>query len=219
MKILIIEDHPKIRDNIITYLELKGYTVEGAIHGADALEKLYMNYDIIILDMNMPVMNGTEFIQKIREQKNYIPVVVLTSNSMMEDKLEMFSLGADDYLTKPFDLRELEARIIALSRRKEKTIENVIFFGEYELEVGKRVLRKWEEVIEISNKEYGILEYLGRNKWYPKSKSDILEAVWWIRERDLGFDSVTLEAHISTIRKKLSKDIIQTIKWVWYIIP
>lgn len=142
MKILIIEDHPKIRDNIITYLELKGYTVEGAIHGAEALEKLYMNYDIIILDMNMPVMNGTEFIQKIREQKNYIPVMVLTSNSMMEDKLEMFSLGADDYLTKPFDLRELEARIIALSRRKEKTIENVIFFGEYELEVGKRVLRK-----------------------------------------------------------------------------
>ncbi|MDD2693929.1 MAG: response regulator transcription factor [Candidatus Gracilibacteria bacterium] len=219
MKILIIEDHPKIRDNIITYLELKGYTVEGAIHGAEALEKLYMNYDIIILDMNMPVMNGTEFIQKIREQKNYIPVMVLTSNSMMEDKLEMFSLGADDYLTKPFDLRELEARIIALSRRKEKTIENVIFFGEYELEVGKRVLRKGEEVIEISNKEYGILEYLGRNKGYPKSKSDILEAVWGIRERDLGFDSVTLEAHISTIRKKLSKDIIQTIKGVGYIIP
>lgn len=219
MKILIIEDHPKIRDNIITYLGLKGYTVEWAIHGAEGFEKLYMNYDIIILDMNMPVMNGTEFIKKIREQKNYIPVIVLTSNSILEDKLEMFSLGADDYLTKPFDLRELEARIIALSRRKEKTIENVILFGEYELEVGKRILRKWEEVIEISNKEYGILEYLGRNKWYPKSKSDILEAVWWIRERDLGFDSVTLEAHISTIRKKLSKDIIQTIKWVWYIIP
>lgn len=101
-----------------------------------------MNYDIIILDMNMPVMNGTEFIKKIREQKNYIPVIVLTSNSILEDKLEMFSLGADDYLTKPFDLRELEARIIALSRRKEKTIENVILFGEYELEVGKRILRK-----------------------------------------------------------------------------
>jgi DNA-binding response OmpR family regulator len=98
------------------------------MHGAEALEKLYANYDIIILDMNMPVMNGAEFIAKIREQKNYIPVIVLTSNSMMEDKLQMFSLGADDYLTKPFDLRELEARVMALSRRKEKTIENVITF-------------------------------------------------------------------------------------------
>ena len=78
--------------------------------------------------MNMPIMNGKAFMAKIREQKNYIPVVVLTSNSMMEDKLEMFALGADDYLTKPFDLREVEARIMALSRRKEKTIEKVINF-------------------------------------------------------------------------------------------
>ena len=203
----------------MNYLQLKWYTVEGAIHGGEALEKLYMNYDVIILDMNMPVMNGAEFIQKIREQRNYIPVVVLTSNSMMEDKLEMFSLGADDYLTKPFDLRELEARITALYRRKEKTIENVILFWDYELEVGKRVLKKWEEIIDISNKEYGILEYLWRNKGYPKSKSDILEAVWWIREQHLGMDSITLEAHISMIRKKLGKDLIQTIKGVWYIIP
>ncbi len=219
MKILIIEDHPKIRDNIITYLKIKWYTVEWAIHGGEALEKLYANYDVIILDMNMPVMNGQEFIQKIREQKNYIPVIVLTSNSMLEDKLEMFSLWADDYLTKPFDLRELEARIIALSRRKEKTIEDIITFSEYSLEVGKRILKKWDTITEVSNKEYGILEYLGRNKGYPKSKTDILEAVWWIRERDLGLNSVTLEAHISMIRKKLWKDIIHTIKWVWYLIP
>lgn len=218
MKILIIEDHPKIRDNIITYLSLKGHTVEWALHGAEALEKLYANFDVIILDMNMPIMNGKAFMAKIREQKNYIPVVVLTSNSMMEDKLEMFALGADDYLTKPFDLREVEARIMALSRRKEKTIEKVINFWPYELEVGKRLLRKWAITIEISNKEYGILEYLGRHQWYPKNKTDILEAVWWIRERDLGFKSITLEAHISMIRKKLGKDIIHTIKWVWYIL-
>lgn len=114
--------------------------------------------------MNMPVMNGREFIGKIREQKNYIPVIVLTSNCMLEDKLEMFSLGADDYLTKPFDLRELDARIMALSRRKEKTIEDIITFSGYTLEVGKRILKKGETVIEISNKEYGILEYLGRNQ-------------------------------------------------------
>ncbi len=218
MKILIIEDHPKIRDNIMTYLSLKWYTVEWAVHGGEALEKLYTKFDVIILDMNMPIMNGSEFMKQIREQKNYIPVIILTSNSMMEDKLEMFALGADDYLTKPFDLRELEARIIALSRRKEKIIEQVINFWEYVLEIGKRILKKGEEVIEISNKEYGILEYLGRHQWYPKSKTDILEAVWWIREQSLGFNSITLEAHISMLRKKLWKNIIQTMKWVWYLL-
>lgn len=103
---------------------------------------IHANYDVIILDMNMPVMNGEVFIKKIREQSIYIPVIVLTSNSMMEDKLTMFSLGADDYLTKPFDLRELEMRILALSRRKEKTIENHITFGDYSLDTARHILSK-----------------------------------------------------------------------------
>ena len=218
MKILVIEDHPKIRENIITYLTIQGYTAEWALHGEAALEKVYANYDILILDMNMPVMDGRVFIEKIRKSGNMIPILVLTSNSLLDDKLDMFSLGADDFVTKPFELQELEARIIALSRRREKSIEEVINFSDYTLDVSKHTLKQWENTIEISNKEFGILEFLARNKWYPKSKSDILEAVWGIREQSLDFESVTLEAHISMIRKKLGKDIIQTLKWVWYLI-
>ena len=216
MKILVIEDHPKIRENIITYLNIKGYTAEWAVHGAEALEKLYANYDIIILDVNMPIMDGRKFLQTMREKGVQCPVITLTSNSMIDDKLEIFDLGADDYMTKPFDMRELEARIIALARRKEKTIEELIEVGPYTIDTGKHIIRRGESIMEISNKEFGILEFLGRNKWYPKSKSSILEAVWGIREESLNFNSITLEAHISTIRKKLGKDTIETIKWVWY---
>ena len=105
------------------------------MHGEEALKMLYANYDIIILDMNMPIMNGKTFIEKIRQNGNITPVIVLTSNSLLSDKITMFDLGADDYVVKPFEMRELEARVIALSRRKEKQIEEIITFGEYSIDI------------------------------------------------------------------------------------
>ncbi len=219
MKLLVIEDHPKIRGNLIEYFELNGYTAEGAVHWEEALTMLHAHYDIIILDMNMPIMDGKTFIKKIRENGIQTPVIVLTSNSLIDDKVTMFDLGADDYVTKPFDMREVEARVIALSRRREKNIEEVIEFDWYTLEVGKKILRKWIMIIGLSNKEYWIVEYLARNKGYPKNKSDILEAVWWLKEAELAMNSITLEAHISTIRKKIGKHIIETMKWIGYLIP
>ena len=105
------------------------------MHGEEALKMLYANYDIIILDMNMPIMNGKTFIEKIRQDGNITPVIVLTSNSLLSDKITMFDLGADDYVVKPFEMRELEARVIALSRRKEKQIEEIITFGEYSIDI------------------------------------------------------------------------------------
>ncbi len=220
MKILIIEDHPKIRANIIEYLTLKDYTAEWAVHGEEAMEMLHANYDIIVLDMNMPVMDGASFIKQLRKSGDQTPVIVLTSNSLLSDKITMFDLGADDYVMKPFEMRELEARIIALGRRKNKTIEEIVDFGEWEymIDLGRKFVKKWANKIELSHKEYGILEYLVRNKTYPKSKIDILEAVWWMREAELAMNSVTLEAHISTIRKKLWKSIITTLKWTWYLV-
>ena len=89
---------------------------------------LHANYDIIVLDMNMPIMDGQTFIEKVRKSGNQIPIIVLTSNSLLSDKITMFDLGADDYVIKPFEMKELEARIIALSRRKEKSIEEIISF-------------------------------------------------------------------------------------------
>lgn len=218
MKLLMIEDHPKIRNNLIEFFSIKWYTAEGATHWQEALTMLHAHYDIIILDMNMPIMDGKTFIAQLRKSGNQTPVIVLTSNSLIDDKITMFDLGADDYVVKPFEMRELEARVIALARRKEKTIEEIIQFSGYTIDIGRKIIKKWEQIIELSHKEYWIIEYLARNIGYPKSKMEILEAVWWLREAELAMDSVTLEAHISTIRKKLWKSIITTLKWTWYLI-
>lgn len=219
MKILVVEDHPKIRQNIITFLNLKGYVAEWAIHWEEALFKVSESgYDVIILDVNLPVMNGKEFLKKIREKWNTTPVIALTSNSMLEDKLELFNLWVDDYLTKPFELLELEARLQSLFKRKEKMIEEKTKIWDLEIDYIRHKIIQWGKEIAVSNKEYLIIEFLTKNRGVPKNKVEIFEYVWWEREENLDMSSVTLEAHISYIRKKFGKNIIKTIKWVWYVI-
>ncbi len=219
MKILVIEDHPKIRENIIKFLKISGYLPEWAFNGEEALEKIAFNkYDILVLDINMPIMDGREFMKKLRNNGSNIPVIALSSNSMLDDKLEMFELWVDDYLTKPFELKELEMRIKAIAKRKDKTIENYLEIGDIKIDFAKHKIYKNNIEIEISNKHYLIVEFLFRNKWFPKSKVAILEKVWGELEENLDLNSTTLEAHISVLRKKISKDFIKTIKWVGYII-
>ena len=219
MKVFVIEDHPKIRENIIKFLNIKWHVVEWAVHWKEALEHLQKNFfDIIVLDINLPVMNGKEFLSLLRNTGNTTPVIALTSNSMLEDKLEVFSLWVDDYLTKPFELLELEARILALYKRKDKIIEEVFTLWDVQVDVVRHIVTlKWKEV-ELGNKEFLIVEFLAKNRGVPKSKSDIFQYAWWEREETLNFDSITLEVHISYIRKKLGKNFIKTIKWVGYVI-
>lgn len=219
MKVLVVEDHPKIRQNIVRYLNLKWFRAEDAIHWEDAKIKLSTNnYDLIVLDINMPLLDWKEFTKLVRKTWNNIPIIALTSNSLLNDKLEMFSFWVDDYLTKPFEFEELEARIKALLKRKDKDLKNSIKIKDVELDINKHKVYKKSKEIELWNKEYMILEYLLSNKNYPKSKVSILEKVWWEQEENLDLWSKTLEAHISTLRKKLWRDLIKTIKWVGYVI-
>lgn len=219
MKILIVEDHPKLRENIAHFLKIHSYTVDTAHHGEEALEKVrYTEYDTILLDINMPVMDGKEFLENIRKLWKDTPVIVLTSNSMLEDKLELFDMWSDDYITKPFELQELLARIKALSKRRWKSIEEIEKIGDFCLHISKHKVFLWDTEIILSNKEYLIVEFLVLNKWIPKSKTQILEKVWGDAEQNLEFSSTTLEAHISTIRKKMWKNFIKTQKGVGYIV-
>jgi DNA-binding response OmpR family regulator len=129
------------------------------------LEKLRnTDYDLIILDVNMPMMNGKEFMKNLREKKKDIPVIALTSNSTLDDKVEMFDLGVDDYLTKPFELKELELRIKSLTKRKDLKIEDIIIINDLEINLAKHKVFKENKEIELSNKEYLIIEFLSKNR-------------------------------------------------------
>ncbi len=219
MKILIIEDNFKLRENISKYLKLNFILSEEARDWVEWIKKiLNTNYDVIILDINMPNMNWREFIKEARLRWNKTPVLVLTSNSMLDDKLEMFNLWADDYITKPFELAELLARIKALSKRKEEFIPNIINIWSLKIDLDRRKIFRKNKEVELGNKEFRIIEFLVLNRWLPKNKIQILEHVWWEQEERLDLGSVTLEAHISYIRRKLWKDFIKTIKWVGYVV-
>ncbi len=219
MKILIIEDHPKLRENIKKYLQIKWYLSEVAINWEEAINKIHFtDYDCIILDINMPIMDWREFIKKFRQKNNYTPVIALTSNSTLDDKVEMFEFWVDDYLIKPFELLELEIRIKALLKRKDKELQDEIKIWNIKIDFSKHKVFLSEKEVELWNKEYLIIEFLSRNKWYPKTKIQILEKVWWEAEENLELSSTTLETHISMIRKKLWSDFIKTIKWTGYII-
>jgi DNA-binding response OmpR family regulator len=183
MKILVVEDHPKLRENIKKMCEMAHFTTETAIHGVEAIEKIRVSqYDCIILDMNMPLMGGREFLSKLREHDKETSVLILTSNSLTEDKVDAFDIGADDYLTKPFDVDELIARIRALGRRKGKQTDNKIQIGDILVDITHSKVYKNEETIELSAKEYKIIAYLLEYIGAPKSKEMILEAVWGERE-------------------------------------
>jgi DNA-binding response OmpR family regulator len=220
MKILIIDDHPWIRNGLIKLLIFKWYIAEWVINGAQWLEKLKSHsFDVIILDINMPVMNGKDFIQRLRIQWESIPVLALTSDSLLEDKIEMFELGVDDYLVKPFEFDELYVRLKALSKRKWEIIKNIIEIWDISIDIDafKIFINKIEVIFQ--NKQYLIIRYLVKNRGYPKNKLEIMEYAWGEKEENLQFNTVVLESHIYIIRKRLGKDFIKTVKWIWYLIP
>lgn len=220
MKILVVEDNKILRENIIFLLKKNNYLWEWALNWEDALEKVSnSNFDLIILDINMPFMDGKTFLKKIREKWIETWVIVLTSNSMLEDKLELFENWVDDYMTKPFEIDELLARIKTILRRWKKDIleETKKIWDIIVNYSSKKIFLKWEEII-FTVKQYLIIEFLSKNFWYPQTKLKIMEYVWWEAEENLEIDSTTLESHIYSIRKKLWKNFIKTIKWIWYII-
>lgn len=219
MKVLVIEDNPILRDNLIFLLKKFSYLAEPAIHWKEALEKIQNSkFDVIILDVNMPVMNGKDFLVNIRNKKISTPVIALTSDSMLQDKLEMFELGIDDYLTKPFEIEELIARLKSLLKRKDKEIDDEKTAWELNINYSKKKIFYKNNELTFPQKQYLIIEYLMNHIWYPQNKVKIMEYVWWEAEENLEFNSTTLESHIYAIRKIIWKDILKTVKGIWYII-
>lgn len=213
MKLLLIEDNKTIAKNIKKYLELEWYKVlwaENGLYGLEIARK--KNIDLIILDLMLPWMDGIEICKRIKKEKD-IPIIMTTAKWELDDKLEWFDAGSDDYLVKPFDLEELLVRIKALLKRS-KWNEDIFEKWNIKIDIEAKKISKNNKEVKLTIKEYNILEILLNNTWIAISRTDIIQEIW-------GWDSLfewdwKLDVYISGIRKKLWKNFIETIKWFWY---
>lgn len=205
MKILIIEDEESLRKVMRKYLEKKSFAVDEAQDGKEAISMIHINsYDCLLLDLNLPEIDGITLSKRIKDEGYDIPTIMVTARSQIYNKLEGFEVGADDYITKPFNLSELLARIRAVVKRSSNNKESILKLAKYEIypernsvldmDTGKEIL--------LSNKEMGILEYLLRNRERIVSTEELMEHVW---DGDLDSFSQTVKTHIKTLRQKIDR--------------
>jgi len=220
MRILIVEDEKALVKPVKKFLEKKGFAVDAVYDGKEAIQYAKeTQYDCILLDLNLPEIDGISVSNILRRDDVNTPIIMVTARSQTYNKLEGFDNGADDYVTKPFDLNELVARVNAVIKRSSRNSEEILGFGEYEIHVeSNKVIntKKGEEII-LSNKETGVLEYLLRNKGVIVSTEDILEHVW---DREVDMFTDTVKTHIKTIRQKIDpkKEHIKTVRGKGYIL-
>ncbi len=201
MRLLIVEDEEGLRVGLKTALEKEGYSVDAADNGEDGLEYALSDiYDLIILDIMMPRMNGYEVLKQLREYKLKTPVLLLSAKSEIEDKVVGLDIGADDYLTKPFNTAELKARIRALTRRSTDVVDTNIVFEDLTLNTLTKELLCDNKSVKLGAKEYQLLEIFLVNKNAVLSKERLFDKVWGI---DDNSDYNNVEVYISFIRKKL----------------
>ena len=206
IKILLVEDEKKIAAALQTGMEEQGFSVMIAYDGAMG-EKFFTNYDfdLVILDINLPDINGYTLSRRIRQRNKQIPILMLTALGTVEDKIEGFESGADDYLVKPFAFKELMARIKSLLRRTVTNLPTtqILRVGDLEINLDSKEVIRGGNRISLTAKEFQLLEYLVRNKNRVVSRADIAGKVW-----DIGFDTGTnvIDVYINFLRKKIDKD-------------
>ena len=219
MRVLVIEDDRKVASFIQAGLAQEGHAVDVLNDGIDAgAQALSIDYDIVVLDLMLPGRSGFQVLRDIRSRKPTLPVIVLTAKSSLDERVAGLDAGADDYMTKPFALAELSARLRALSRRGAPR-ESVLRVADLEVDTIGRKVRRAGTPIELKPKEYALLEFLMRNSDRPVTKALIIEHVW-----DIHFDSVSnvVEVHINSLRNKIDKGfglpLIRTLRGVGYIL-
>ena len=201
MRILVVEDERDLNRIITKHLKKNNYSVDSCFDGQEALDFIsYSEYDLIITDIMMPNVDGSEFIDKLRANKNNTPVIMLTAKDTLEDKIVGLDSGADDYLTKPFVTRELLARVRSMTRRQATFTSNVLELGNVSLSKYTFELSTEKDKVRLSNKEYQMMEMLMRNPGNVIQTEQFLERIW-------GYDSESeinvVWVNISYLRKKL----------------
>lgn len=220
MRILIVEDEPKVSSFVQRGLVAERYAVDVCANGREGLEMVEAYpYDLIILDLMLPGIDGRELLQRIRRTNTCVPVVMLTARDSVEDKVNLFESGADDYVTKPFAFAELLVRVKALLRRGPVNRSSTLTVGELELDRLTQQVKRAGKRIELTAKEYSLLEYLMQREGRVLSRNMIIEHVW-----DQSFDGITniVDVYVRHLRSKVDDGfptkLIRTVRGSGYMI-
>lgn len=218
MKILVVEDNPELGQSLAELLRQQGFVVDLAERG-DAADQLltHSHYDLLLLDLNLPHMSGKALLRRLRERGDALPVIVLTASDSMDQKVLCLEIGADDYLVKPVDMRELLARMQAIARRQHPGRENQLRCGSLLLDLRTRQFSVGGEDLALPPRERGVLEALMRAHGSAVSKAQLLDAIYSLEE-DASEDA--LELYVHRLRKKLeaSDATIMTLRGVGYLL-
>jgi two-component system OmpR family response regulator len=215
MRLLVVEDEPDLAATLRKALGEAGFAVDVAATGEDALWRTEAPYDVIVLDLMIPAVDGWEVLRQLRGRGNPTPVLVLTARDATDDKVRALDAGADDYLTKPFTLAELTARIRALIRRAAGSPAPIVRVGDVRIETGARRVTRRADVIELAPKEYALLEFLALHRGTLVTRSMLYEHIYDDREDTM---SNVVDVYVASIRRKLGRDLIRTCRGAGYII-
>ncbi|MCR5102453.1 MAG: response regulator transcription factor [Butyrivibrio sp.] len=218
MNILIAEDDEDLNEIIVKKMKAEGFTVDNCFDGEEALDRMsYADYDVVIMDIMMPVMDGITALSKLREEGNSTPVIFLTAKDTISDKVKGLNLGANDYVVKPFSFDELIARIMAVTRTAAGNTSSHLELSDLTLNMESHIVKRGEKEIRLTGKEYGLLEYLLLNKNRILSREKILSHVW-------GYDyeggENIVDVYMNYVRKKVDGDyknkLIHTVRGIGY---
>ncbi len=220
MRILVVEDEEKVSRFIVRGLVAERFAVDAVFDGTSGLEfATTYDYDLIILDLLLPGLTGTEVLHQLRQVNTHVPVLVLTARDALTDKVENFEAGADDYLTKPFAFAELLVRVKALLRRGAVNRASSLRVGDLELDRLSQTVKRAGQRVELTSKEYALLEYLMANAGRVLSRTMIIEHVW-----DQSFDGVTniVDVYVRHLRNKVDdrheQKLLRTVRGVGYTV-
>jgi len=220
MRILLVEDEKKLADVIARGLTQKGYAVDVINEGDKAFDRISLNhidYDLVVLDLMLPGMDGTSITKAVRERDITVPILILTARDEVENKVDLLLSGADDYLVKPFSFDELTARIQALLRRPTEMLQSTLKVRDIELKPAEREVKKDGKIIPLTLKEFVLLEYFMRHPNKAINREELLSHLW-----DFNYDSFSnvVDVHVKNLRRKLDKngdkDLLETVRGVGY---